>query len=57
MLALNKVYFTAPGGEDGNGALRNIIDGIDFTLKREILCHHGTERQRENNARKINHGH
>ncbi len=34
MLALNKVYFTAPGGEDGNSVLRNIIDGIDFTFEK-----------------------
>lgn len=34
MLALNKVYFTAPGGEDEGGALRNIIDGIDFTFEK-----------------------
>jgi Fe-S cluster assembly ATP-binding protein len=33
MLELNKLYFTAQAG-DGNGTLRNIIDGIDFTFEK-----------------------
>ncbi|HNQ65686.1 MAG TPA: ATP-binding cassette domain-containing protein [Smithella sp.] len=33
MLTLNKVFFTAPGGDGENSAPRNIIDGLDFTFE------------------------
>lgn len=34
MLELKKIYFTAPVSDDENGALRNIIDGMDFTFEK-----------------------
>ncbi|MCE5212279.1 MAG: ATP-binding cassette domain-containing protein [Deltaproteobacteria bacterium] len=34
MLELKKLYFTAPVSDDENGALRNIIDGMDFTFEK-----------------------
>ena len=34
MLELKKLFFTAPAGDDENGAPRNIIDGIDFTFEK-----------------------
>jgi len=34
MLELKKLYFTAQGNGDDNGAPRNIIDGIDFNFEK-----------------------
>ena len=34
MLELKKLYFTVQDDDVGNGVLRNIIDGIDFTFEK-----------------------